>query len=59
MFGMIRHMRPAEDDQDVGPLLFQTARDLERDPGIPDIGAEADDIGSQQVLTALEMATRL
>ncbi len=38
----------AEDHDDAWLQCFQPARDFERDPAVPDIGAEADDVGVLQ-----------
>ena len=46
--GLVGHMRAAEDDDDAGPQRLQTAGDLERDAAVPDVGAEADQVGVLQ-----------
>ena len=44
--GMIGHMRPAKDHQAIRVELFDAPRRLQRDLGVPHIGAEPDDIGA-------------
>ena len=48
--GLVRHVRAAEDDDDARPQRLQAAGDLERDTAVPDVGAEAHQVGVLQGL---------
>ena len=52
-FGLVGHVWPTEEDHDAGLQRLQATGNLERNPAIPYIGAEADDVGILQGLDGI------
>ena len=45
LLGVVRHVRAAEDDERLRPRRLQLAREREAAVPVPDVHAEADDVG--------------